>query len=91
MLRTNAYGSLFIAIISIVLLSCLLILVMNIMSSTKKISKQILYEKTHDNGQTYETVKRKTVFSGGLVHSSVNKWSEQDDDSLPDVDDYDIL
>ena len=92
-MNTNTYGILFVVIIAIILLSSLLLLGINIMSSTKKLSKQIVYEKTKDNGKNFEVVKRKTVFSGGNKQSQFCQGGNMKPtvNNLPSPDQYEIL
>lgn len=82
-MSTNTYGIIFVVIIAVILLSSLLLLGINIIASNKGATKQIVYEKTNDNGKTFEITKRKTVFSGGSMKSTVN--------NLPTPDQYEIL
>lgn len=82
-MSTNTYGIIFVVIIAVILLSSLLLLGINIIASNKRVTKQTVYEKTNDDGKTFEITKRKTVFSGGNMNPTVN--------NLPSPDQYEIL
>lgn len=92
-MNANTYGIIFVVIIAVILLSSLLLLGINIMASTKRATKQIVYEKTNDDGKTFEITKRKTVFSGGNSLSQLCQGGNMKPraNNLPSPDQYEIL
>ena len=87
-MSTNTYGIIFVVIIAVILLSSLLLLGINIIAPNKRATKQTVYEKTNDNGKTFEITERKTVFSGGNSQGGSMKSTVN---NLPTPDQYEIL